>query len=179
MGNKALIPRSSDPYDSGIDSDEGKTSLTNAVFTRDRETNNVFMNTYEYDKIERKPQDDELQKSLWRKQSNSADTNGYIKWNFKEDYKNEHPELNRPLIDSFKHQEQLRMTNLSPNGTEAWNTNTDSDNDSSPLYEVELTASDEDDSSVLELVIPIQSHKTTPRHWLLVFFCFGCMERYA
>lgn len=67
------------------------------------------------------------------------------------------------------------MSSLTPDITET-KCSYDSDNgsDSPPLYEVELTASDEDDSSVLELVIPMQT-KIKRHNWFIEFFCFGCL----
>lgn len=62
------------------------------------------------------------------------------------------------------------------------------DRSSPPLYEVELTASDEDDdASVLELVIPMQSRyqrvptsspkKTKPKNPTLLSTLFCCMRK--
>ncbi|XP_045490488.1 uncharacterized protein LOC110991361 [Pieris rapae] len=181
MGNKALIPRISDPYDSGIDSDEGKNSIMNAVFSKDHEevkfkSKNIFnKSSIPYEKLGETSK--ELDNSKFQKTFLSKNPKGGVnggKQNYGDGVKGS--DLNRPLMDSFKSQEQMRMTNANPSD-EKWTAYESDGRDSPQLYEVELTASDEDDSSVLELVIPMQS-KIKRYHWLLEFLCFGCLYHY-
>ncbi|XP_047522100.1 uncharacterized protein LOC125061003 isoform X1 [Pieris napi] len=175
MGNKALIPRISDLYDSGIDSDEGKQSSMNAVFIKDHEevkikSKNIFnKSNIPYEKLDENFK--EVEKKTFLSKQKSVANGGK---NYRDGV--EGSDLNRPLLDSFKAHEQMRMTNVNPSD-EKWIAYESDGRDSPQLYEVELTASDEDDSSVLELVIPMQS-KIKRHHWLLEFLCFGCLYRY-
>ncbi|XP_045523076.1 uncharacterized protein LOC123713452 [Pieris brassicae] len=178
MGNKALIPRISDPYDSGIDSDEGKHSTMNAVFSKEHDEvkimgKNIFnKSSIPYEKLgESSKEVDKSKKSFLCKQSKSAANGGK---NYGQGVKGS--DSKRPLMNSFKPQVQKTLTNVNPSD-EKWTAYESDGRDSPQLYEVELTASDEDDSSVLELVIPMQT-KIKRYHWMLEFLCFGCLYRF-
>ncbi|XP_038211205.1 uncharacterized protein LOC119831776 [Zerene cesonia] len=90
-------------------------------------------------------------------------------------------DVNDPLLESITDDfEKLKMMSLRAAERYA---DCEIDRSSPQLFEVELTASEEDeDSSVLELVIPLQSSrykrvpKKSPWFWLDVFLCYCCLR---